>query len=162
MKNNNFFKIKIDEKTELKFDVSNKAFFPTGTSEFLLKSVCSRITSPGSILDLGCGIGVVGISLAKLGKTTTPIYLSDASKEAIKLTKKNAMSHSVNIDSRFGSLYEPWSNMQFDYIINDVSGISEEIAKISPWFKMYHESGYDGVELVTKVLEEAPRYLKKR
>ena len=162
MKDNNFFKIKIDETSELEFIASNKAFFPTGTSEFLLKSVCKQITLPGSILDLGCGVGVVGISLSKLGKTTTPLYLSDASEEAIKLTKKNAMNHGVNIDSRFGSLYEPWSNTQFDYIIDDVSGISEEIAKISPWFKNVPcASGYDGVDLVTKVLEEAPQYLKK-
>ena len=52
--------------------------------------------------------------------------------------------------------------MQFDYIIDDVSGISEEIAKISPWFKNVPcTSGIDGTDLVVSVLKEAPKYLKK-
>ena len=119
MTKDKLFKIKIDKKNELDFFANNKAFFPTGTSEFLFKTVHDRIEVPGSILDLGCGVGVVGISLAKLGKVKSPLFLSDASDEAIKLAKKNATNHSVSTDARVGSLYEPWSNMKFNYIIDN-------------------------------------------
>jgi hypothetical protein len=52
--------------------------------------------------------------------------------------------------------------MSFDYIIDDVSGISEEIAKISPWFQNVPcASGLDGTDLVIDVLKHAPLYLKK-
>ena len=154
------FNINIGKKKNLEFLANEKAFYPTGTSEFLIKSVCEKINKPGSILDLGCGVGIVGISLAKLGKATSPLYLSDASDDAIKLTNINADIHGISVDARFGSLYEPWSKMRFDYIIDDVSGISEEIAKISPWFKNVPcASGYDGSDLVIEVLSQAPEYL---
>ena len=163
--NNNkreIFKQKINKDLELDFITSDKAFLPTGTSGVLIEAVKDKIIPSGSLLDLGCGIGVVGISLAKLGKTTNPLYLSDDSEEAIKLTKQNAANHNITIDSRVGSLYQPWLDMQFDYIIDDVSGISEEIAKISPWFKNVPcASGIDGTDLVVSVLKEAPKYLKE-
>ena len=51
--------------------------------------------------------------------------------------------------------------MKFNYIIDDVSGVSEPIAKISPWFKNVPcSSGYEGVDLVLDVLTNASQYLK--
>ena len=57
MTKDKLFKLKIDKKNELDFFANNKAFFPTGTSEFLFKTVHDRIDVPGSILDLGCVLG---------------------------------------------------------------------------------------------------------
>ena len=88
--------------------------------------------------------------------------MSDASKEAVKLAKINAAKNNISVDARAGSLFEPWKGMKFDNIIDDVSGVAEDIAKVSPWFKNVPcESGYDGTNLVIKVLKQAPRYLNK-
>ena len=84
----NYFKIKLNDSKVFEFLTSEHSFTPTGTSEFLIKSVISQITDPGKILDLGCGIGVVGIVLGKLGLSNDKIFLSDASYDAIKMTKK--------------------------------------------------------------------------
>jgi release factor glutamine methyltransferase len=156
------FKIKIKNLCELNFSINDKVFLPTGTSELLVNTVSSQIKQPGSMLDLGCGTGLVGLSLAKLGLANFPVYFSDLSEDAAKLTIQNSNKHNLVVDVRVGPLYEPWKDMSFDYIIDDVSGISEEIAKISPWFQNVPcVSGLDGTDLVIDVLKHAPLYLKK-
>jgi methylase of polypeptide subunit release factors len=156
------FKIKIKNLLELNFCINDKVFLPTGTSEFLVNTISSQIKQRGSMLDLGCGVGLVGISLAKLGLANFPVYFSDLSEDAAKLTIQNSNKHNIDTDVRVGPLYEPWKDMSFDYIIDDVSGISEEIAKISPWFQNVPcASGLDGTDLVIDVLKHAPLYLKK-
>jgi len=159
---NNRYTFKINDLCELNFLVNDKVFLPTGTSELLVRTVSSQIKQSGSMLDLGCGTGLVGISLAKLGLTNFPVYFSDLSEDAVKLTIQNSNKHNLDSDVRVGPLYEPWKDMSFDYIIDDVSGISEEIAEISPWFQNVPcTSGIDGADLVVDVLKHAPLYLKK-
>ena len=50
-------------KTNIK--VEKKVFKPTGTSELLLEACLKQIKKTDEILDLGCGSGIVGISVAK-------------------------------------------------------------------------------------------------
>ncbi len=51
--------------------------------------------------------------------------------------------------------------MRFDYIADDISGIAEEVAAVSPWFanNIPCATGPDGAELTLRVIEEAPDYL---
>ena len=45
---------------------------------------------------------------------------------------------------------------KFDYIINDVAGISEDIAKVSDWYKNVScLSGKDGTKLVNEILKKS-------
>ena len=54
------------------------------------------------------------------------------------------------------------NNHKFDYIINDISGISSIIAKKSKWFANVPAStGLDGTKLTLKILREANKYLSK-
>ena len=126
-------------------------FKPTGTSQVLIKAVKEIIKKP-KILDLGCGCGEVGISLLDLGE----VFASDIDQEAVDSidTAKNG------IDARCGNLFEPWVDMEFDIIVDDVSGVAEDVAKISPWFEgVPCETGSDGTKLVCEVLKQAPNYL---
>jgi methylase of polypeptide subunit release factors len=130
-------------------------FTPTATSQAMIKAVLENIEPKDSLLDLGCGNGIIGGSLAGYFKN---IYASDISQEAIDFIKQNA----PYIDARQGNLFEPWKGMKFDIIIDDVSGISEEVAKVSSWFEgVPCISGRDGAKLVSQVLREAPSYLKE-
>ena len=76
-------------KNKLKLYISNKIFKPTATTEFLIRDVLSIIKKPLSVLDLGCGTGVVGIMVNKFLKNKKKIYASDVSGEAIKIAEKN-------------------------------------------------------------------------
>ena len=91
------------------FQVSEKAFIPTATSDFLIKACIKEMPNKGTILDLGCGVGIVGISISKL-TNSDKIFFSDVSEEAIKLCKSNSEKYNLNYVAKVGSLFEPWGN----------------------------------------------------
>lgn len=138
-------------------------FYPTSTSVLLLSAVRRFLTfSPSSVLDLGCGCGIVAIALAKLLPSVKSVYASDISEEAVNLTRHNAAAHGVQIECRQGSLFEPWRGMKFDLIVDDVSGIAEPIARISPWYPAHipSEAGRDGTRWSVSILSQAPEFLQ--
>ncbi len=144
------------------FDTAEEVFVPTATSRLLIEGACRSIQRPAKVLDLGCGIGVCGMVLAKLGYCQFPVYLSDISERAVEVARGNAKRLEVSAVIRQGSLFTPWKGERFDVIVDDVSGVSEEIARLSPWFPAGVEcqTGRDGTALVVRFLEEAAEYLK--
>ena len=72
-----------------------------------------------SILDLGCGYGVIGIILADLFPTSQ-VHMTEINKRAIWLCKKNIKNNRVNnVFIKAGNLFEPVSNLKFDLIITN-------------------------------------------
>lgn len=143
------------------FEVEEGVFVPTHTTQLLVRAACRALPREGKLLDLGCGIGVCGLVLAKGGTCRPPVYFSDLSEKAIELTRRNAQRLGVEAVVRQGSLFAPWAGERFDAIVDDVSGVCEEIARISPWFPegVECQTGRDGAGLICQVLEQAPRYL---
>jgi release factor glutamine methyltransferase len=147
-----------DAKIELNF--SKDVFYPTGTTNVLIDAVAKYIEKPGKLLDLGCGSGVLGIVLKELGLVDSCLYASDVSQGAVDCAILNAQMHNIQHNFKAGSLFEPWIDEKFDYIVNDVSGVASEVAQLSSWFENVPcESGREGTDLVVKVLSEAPRRL---
>ena len=127
-------------------------FLPTGTTEAMITAVKPHITG-GKLLDLGCGSGVIGSEFTDICE----VYASDLDPDACECVADNP-----KIRVRCGNLFEPWKDKKFNFIIDDVSGVAEDIAKVSPWFKgVPCESGKDGADLVCKVLWQAPEYLEE-
>jgi ribosomal protein L11 methylase PrmA len=151
------------ENKEWAFQTSGDVFHPTDTSKLLIESCRSTINFPKKILDLGCGSGIVGIILAKLGLCKGPVYASDISERAIALAKINAERLSVNYVSRSGSLLEPWGGEKFDIIVDDVAGIADEIAAISSWYPpgVDCNAGKDGTKWTIQVIEESKKHLNE-
>jgi ribosomal protein L11 methyltransferase len=52
----------------------------------------------GSLLDLGCGSGVLGIAAAKLG--FSPVVALDSDEAAVEATRANALANGVTVDVR--------------------------------------------------------------
>jgi len=148
------------DNKSLSIILSKNVFKPTGTSRELIKATVNNIEKPGKLLDLGCGSGFVGLALYLNGKLIPPLYASDLNEDSVNLLKKNALRNNFKCIVNKGSIFDPWQNEKFDYIVNDISGISDEIAPISPWFKETScMAGKDGTELVVKALEKSPQYL---
>jgi methylase of polypeptide subunit release factors len=140
--------------------VDEGVFYPTETSKIFIDHLRDKNYRTRSVLDLGCGCGVVGIILAKLGVFDT-LSASDVSREATVNALRNAAAHSVSLEAKTGSLYEPWNGRQFDMIICDVSGVAEELARASSWFgdSISCNSGPDGTALLSQIILETKRYL---
>ena len=161
------FKLKKDN-TKIKLLYSNNVFHPTETTNFLLSSVLKKIDKNKEleILDLGCGNGIIGIFLLKKLKKIKKITFSDLSIKAAKLTKKNLKLNKIKpnkyeivVSDKFKNL----SNKKFDIIINDVSGISSEIVKITDWFKnVPSDTGTDGTKLTKSILINFSKHLSEK
>ena len=142
--------------------VNENIFKPNLTSKLSFETAMTEIQNSFKTLDLGCGCGVVGIAVLK-NISSVEMCCSDLDSKSIEMAKKNYMNHNLSADIRAGNLFDPWSNVKFDYIINDVTGISSVIAKKSPWFsdKIPSDSGDDGSDLTLSIINKAPDYLKK-
>ena len=152
---------KYDKKTKIILRTTDNVFAPTATSDFLISAVASNIKKVDKLLDIGCGNGIVGISLSKL-KKTNKIYCSDISDEAVKVAKLNIKLNNCEGKVIKSNIFSNLDDCKFDIIVDDISGISEEVAKLSEWFKNIPcDAGLDGTANIERVLNEARNFLKE-
>ena len=152
---------KFDNKTKILLYMNDNVFAPTATSDFLISAVASNIKKVEKLLDIGCGNGIVGISLSKLNKSNK-IFCSDISYEAVKVAELNIKLNDCDGKAIKSNIFSHWNGYKFDVIVDDISGISEEVAKLSTWFKNIPcDTGYDGTANVEKVLNESKNFLNK-
>ena len=156
--NSNFF-----EKTVNNLYLDKKVFTPNLTTKLSYEVSINHIKKNFKVLDLGCGSGILGI-LIKKKYQNIKLFSSDIDQNAVKFTKKNFKKNNIKGDVRESNLFGNWKKMKFDYIINDVSGISNKIAIKSPWFKKIVpcDTGLDGTKLSSEILEQSKKYLKKK
>ena len=146
----------------LVISLNENVFKPTATTHLLINSILEEENSPGRLLDLGSGCGIVGIALFKAKLAKDKLYSSDVSVQAVENTRINCKQNKVPVETKIGSILEPWQNHKFDYIVDDISGVAEKIAEISPWFKNIPcDSGEDGAKLTIEVLRSSPSLLNK-
>ena len=164
---NNFtvYRLNKNKKKEHIKLLSNKGVFkPTETTKFLLEAVIKKFPRRKvKVLDLGCGSGVVGIYLLKKYKNISQMTFIDISEKAIINTKENCKLNNIEKKKLHffkSSVFDGIKGLKFDVIINDISGISYKIAKISDWFKNVPcESGDDGTKLTLNVLSNFKSFL---
>ena len=158
----------INSKNKLKFYKKKKVFIPTQTTKFLYNGIVKYIAKKKniSLADMGCGNGIIGISLYKNLKNIKNIHFSDISKEAISICKRNVKVNKIknsNVDFLISDVFNKFYDKKFDIIVSDISGISEKVAKFSPWFKNVPcASGTDGTDLTLEFLENYKNFLNKK
>ena len=162
----------IEQSIEIKFSLSAGkeielksapgVFTPNATTNLLIQAVKNTISAPVNLLDLGCGTGVVGIALHLEGLTSTPLYASDLSQSAVLCSRENLARYGCKAEVRGGSLFDPWFGKKFDAIVDDISGIAQSVADVSPWFQgVPCDTGEDGSDLVVEIIRNAPQYLNE-
>lgn len=144
--------------------VYDRSFEPNLTTKMLYEHAKNSINNnTHKLLELGCGCGIISLALGMdFPRRDFSLSLSDLSSGAILDCKENFDNVGLRAEIKVGSLFEPWINSgeKYDLIINDISGISRDIATMSPWFdKAPMAPGNTGVELLQQFLTEAPNYL---
>jgi len=125
-------------------------FSPTATSKTLAEAI--EIGPDDTVIDVGCGSGVLAFVAAKLG--AAKVYGVDLSHRAVEAAKDNAKRLGLDhiCEFRQGDLLEPVRDVRATVLIGDVSGIPDDIAAESGWFDEVPAGGPTGSELPTKFL----------
>ena len=71
-----------------------------------------------SVLDLGCGYGPIGVSVAATVEGAH-VVMTDVNRRAVALARKNADANRVRADVREGALYRPVEGLAFDHIASN-------------------------------------------
>ncbi len=104
----------------------------------------ARVPEKGLVLDMGCGYGVIGITLAK-AYPQLRVVMVDVNPKAVELAKLNAKHNRVEdrVTVLQGDLYEPVQGMKFDLIISNPPLAA-------------------GMKTIEKLILEAPNHLNPR
>lgn len=98
-----------------------------------------QIAKNSNVLDIGCGIGVLGIVAAKLFNAN--VVMGDINKRAVMLARKNITLNNVKAEVLHGNLYEKLNKNDFDVVLSNPPQTA-------------------GKELCFKLIEESKNYLK--
>ena len=119
------------------------------------------------VLDLCCGSGAIGISLAKICDNIK-VTGADISGAAVAVADANAKALRVKAKYLQGDLFAPLEGRRFDMIVsnppyirtNMIAVLQEEIKNHEPREAL--DGGRDGLDYYRRILKETPDYLKKQ
>lgn len=117
------------------------------------------------VLDLCCGSGAVGISLAKIC-SNIKVTASDISPEAIAIAAENAASLRAKVKFVEGDMFKPFNGRKFDMIVTNppyirtamISILQEEVKNHEPLAAL--DGGRDGLNFYRIIVKEAAEHLK--
>lgn len=152
----------------LEFKTDQRALIPRPETEELTE-LCSKLPLPPEpkILDLGCGSGVIGLSLARLLAERHPdLVLADISPEALELAEENRKALVPDAKVRLvqsdlfsnlpGAFHLIVANLP--YIPNsEQTQLSREVQKDPP-VALY--GGETGTEIILRLIDEAESHLE--
>lgn len=87
-------------------------------SRVLIETICKQLTVTGKILDVGCGYGPIGISLAR--QFNQPITMVDVNERALALAQKNcAENHVTNATVQMSHCYDNVLDTDYTLIVSN-------------------------------------------
>lgn len=117
------------------------------------------------VLDLCCGSGAIGISMAKICNNIK-VTGTDISEAAIAIAEENAANLRAKVKFLKGDMFAPVNDRKFDMIVsnppyirtNMISILQEEVKKHEPLKAL--DGGRDGLDFYRKIVSEADKHLK--
>ena len=90
-----------------------------GTTKACLQFL-DEISLPGqSVIDMGCGSGILSLAAAKLG--LSPVHAFDYDSDAVRISEENLAASGVKLDKVFQQdLTEYQAEMQYDIVIANI------------------------------------------
>lgn len=151
-----------------KFVVDERVLIPRFETEELVENTIKYIkklfTEPVDIIDLGCGSGVIGITLEKKVSTKT-VDLIDISKDALEVAKINCEKLNSKCNLIQSDMFKNVEK-KYDVIISNPPYIKENeiiediVKENEPHLALY--AGKDGLDCYKKILETVNEYKKEK
>ena len=151
----------------VRFRVDKRALIPRSFIGDVLAGGTLPVAKPRRILDLCTGSGCLAI-LAALAFPRATVDAVDISAGALALARRNVATHRLGdrIAIHRGDLFKPLTGRRYDLIISNPPYVDAGgMAKLPKEFR--HEprlalaAGDDGLDLVRRILSEAPRHLTR-
>lgn len=150
------------------FDVDERVLIPRFETEELVENTIKYINeyfqNPVDIVDLGCGSGVVGLTLEKKVSTKS-VDLIDISRDALEVTNINCGKMNSKASLIQNDFLKNISK-KYDVIISNPPYIktNEEIEEIvknnEPYIALY--AGEEGLDCYQKILEDCKKNMKEK
>ena len=153
----------------VRFHVDRRALIPRSFIGDILADEALPLDprNVGRVLDLCTGSGCLAI-LAALAFPRARIDAVDLSAGALALARRNVASHRLGdrITLHRGDLFQPLGTARYDLILSnppyvDARGMAKLPAEYRHEPRMALAAGQDGLDLVRRILAEAPRHLRK-
>lgn len=169
----------------LPFEVNEKVLIPRQDTETMVEDALELMEKGtlrgqeytdglkrgGDILDLCCGSGAIGISIAKLAKGAH-VTCSDLSKDALEVADRNARlndckSVKFTESDMFAAFCGRHGKKKFNLIISNppyippsvIEGLEPEVRDHEPMMAL--DGGADGLDFYRIIAQHAPEHLKK-
>ena len=150
----------------LRFRVDGSVLIPRQDTETLVEAALIELRQrPGNpaLLDLCCGSGCVGLSLASLAPHAR-VTLADISPQALEVARANEKALGVKAELKQGDLFAPLGRERFDVIAanppyiptGDLQSLQREV-RFEPTLAL--DGGADGLDFYRRIAREAPDHL---
>ena len=148
------------------FKVNPRVLIPRADTETLIERALSKINPRDhyDILDLGCGTGIIGITIA-LERPLSKVTLIDQSADAIQNTKENQSLHQVtNTTIQKSDWFSALDQKRFDAILSNPPYLEENDPHLlqgledEPLDALV--SGPTGIEAIHHIIKNAKNYIK--
>jgi release factor glutamine methyltransferase len=148
------------------FKVNPHVLIPRADTEILIEKALSKINAHDlyEILDLGCGTGIIGITIA-LERPLSNVTLIDQSQHAIQNTKENQTLHQVtNVMIQKSDWFSALDQTRFDVILSNPPYLEDNDPHLSQGLEDEPldalVSGPTGIEAIQYIIENAKNHIK--
>ena len=149
------------------FKVNRNVLIPRADTEILIEKVLLKINKRDALnmLDLGCGTGIIGITLA-LERPLSKATLIDQSEDALENTKENlALHQALNITVQKSDWFSNLAKTKFDVIVSNPPYLEDNDPHLLEDLK--HEpihaliSGPTGMTAIAHIIEHAKNHMNQ-
>jgi release factor glutamine methyltransferase len=148
------------------FKVNSHVLIPRADTETLIEKALSKINMLDAyeILDLGCGTGIIGITIA-LERPLSKITLIDQSEHAIQNTKDNqALYQATNVMIQKSDWFNTLDQTRFDVILSNPPYLEENDPHLLQGLEGEPidalVAGPAGTEAIQHIIKNAKNYIK--
>ena len=148
------------------FKVNPHVLIPRADTEILIEKALSKINAHDlyEILDLGCGTGIIGITIA-LERPLSKVTLIDQSQHAIQNTKENQTLHQLtNVMIQKSDWFSALDQTRFDVILSNPPYLEDKDPHLSQGLEDEPldalVSGPTGIEAIQYIIENAKNHIK--